>query len=152
MKIKFFVFIFFLSFSGWARPQANWPSLFGQPFKDYKITMVSTDETRAFQLTFLDSFPCYRDASWTRSDFRVDSLRQAYLKIYCVFKPDSLKFAYKDSKKIKPSLVTSRAQVEGVLNCPFPLGSTERQSMDSYQIDVKDCYVEDLSAAFPDAQ
>lgn len=125
-----------------ARPQANWPALFGKRFQATKINMSTSDSKQKLALTFLDAFPCYRDASWGRSTFRVSEGRKAYIEIRCIYPPIFVKFAFED-KKVRTSPLGFKADAHGILECP--MDKSERKSKFNYEIDLANCYEEPIA-------
>ncbi|MBN1784044.1 MAG: hypothetical protein JW812_03690 [Alphaproteobacteria bacterium] len=143
--IRLFIIFCLFSTTVFARPQANWAALFGKRFQEFKFNITTSDPKQSMELTFLDTFPCYRDASWGRSNFKVDNRRQAYIKIRCIYPPEWVRFAFKD-EKVQTAPLGFKADADGIIECLTE--PTERKSKFNYDIDLTDCHEEILPDSF----
>ncbi|MHA1575269.1 MAG: hypothetical protein ACTSXL_03915 [Alphaproteobacteria bacterium] len=142
--MKFLIFLIFPAII-FARPQANWSKIFGKRFQKTRIELSTTDKEKNMYLAFLDSFPCYKNSHWGNSYFRVRDYKKAFLKIYCIFPPTSIRFAYNDKRK--KSELNDRAEADGMLRCL--LKKDEEAPDNFYKINIKeDCYEENFPDTF----
>ncbi len=133
----------FLSSIIFARPRANWQYLFGKRFKTIRLEVSTLDKKKSISLTSLDTFPCYNDSYWRNSDFKVKENRRAFIKIHCIYPPESVRFAFKDKKK-KKSALGRNSEVDGIMSCLI-----NKSEKNKFKINIEeDCYEEVLPDSF----
>ena len=95
----------------------DWEAVTGLRLNQYvgKIGGINRDLVRqGLVLYYLDSFPCYGEASNVRVWLSPDGKPDQDLRLVCIYKPDTISFAWRNA-----TAEATEARTTGMLTCPI---------------------------------
>lgn len=94
----------------------DWQAATGLTLNQYTGKITGTNKSlvkNGLVLYYLDSFPCYGEADSVRVWFSPDGKMVGNLRIVCVYKPDTISFAWRNANEMALD-----AKTTGILKCP----------------------------------
>ncbi len=125
--------------AAFAEPIVDWPSVTGMSYRTYNVKVTTTSESK-FYIYSLDSFPCIAGAGASTSNPRYTVMKNSTtnLKVKCVYRPETLTFAYKIEDSNRPSNFSSSALAEGIIDCPVRVQNDNKSEL-NFEILIDEC-------------